>query len=177
MIGKLLVFLAFVAGGVGFVLPFIAAAAPEGTIEVSVSAMQLIQGVEGVQAAMAETVAGAADAAVAEKIGRSFGQMADQVRAFVAIVFAPTVLFLLIGLLGLRRFGRGLGAAALIVGGLTLAGWFIVTSAATEHSAGASATQVGFGLGFTLVLVGGVLGIVGGLAGLIAPQQRAEASS
>jgi hypothetical protein len=170
MIGKYLVIGALLAGILAFFLPFLEVQAPGpsgGNETYSLSAMQVMQGAEGIKNAVAEKApeANAVDASAMKGVE----DMMDTLKTAMMIPFVPTGLFLLITLLGIKRFGRGLGVFSLIVGLIALAGWALLSAAMSEAGDDGKAA---FGIGFTLLMVGGLLGTAGGIAGIAKPQPK-----
>ena len=92
---------------------------------------------------------------------------AGAVRTFIYAVFAPALVFALVGGLALRKgsFGRGAGTLALIFGLLGLAVTALLKSAAEGDA----------GIGLTLLLVGCVAGTVGGILGIAKPERALAA--
>lgn len=171
MIGKTCVIGALLAGVLAFFLPFITMKGPGpngAPTDYTFSVIQLMQGAEGIKDVVAEKVpeANLVSAADTEELGKAI----DALKGMLLIPFVPTALFLLIALLGLRRFGRGLGVLSLLVGLLALAGWAILDAAMSAASE--EGTEAAFELGFTMLLVGALLGIVGGIAGIAKPQPK-----
>jgi len=92
---------------------------------------------------------------------------AGAVRTFIYAVFAPAVVFALIGGLALRKgaFGRGAGTLAMIFGLLGLGVTALLKSAAEGDA----------GIGLTLLLVGCLAGTVGGILGIAKPERALAA--
>ena len=167
MLGRILVLGAFLAGVAAFFLPFLnvnAVVIADGQTEtdnVSFSVMQIFQG-----ASAFENLSGGVELTEGQK--KEINSTLDTIRGVLLIPFAPTALFLLILLASIKRFGRGHGIFALIVGLVAAAGWGLLTAAATDQAS----SGAGFGIGLTLVLVGGILGTIGGIAGIAKPQRK-----
>ena len=173
MIGKFCVIGALLAGILAFFLPFISmqGPGPDGKpTEYTFSVMNLMQGAEGIKDAVAEKVPEAS--LVSEADTKKLGEAMDAVKAVLLIPFVPTAFFLLITLIGLRRFGRGLGVFALLVGLVALGGWALL-DAAMDAANAEDGVQAELQIGFTLLLVGALLGIIGGIMGIAKPQPKA----
>src|SRR3954470_5176223 len=87
----------------------------------------------------------------------------DAMKGIVMAIFIPAVLLAAIGALGVakKRFGRGAGVLAFLLGLVGLGIGALLKSAAGEDG----------GVGLTLLLATGVLGTVGGLFALIKPDR------
>lgn len=86
----------------------------------------------------------------------------------LAIFMAPALLGALLGgLLGLKRFGRGLGIAVFIFGLMGLGMWALTNSAIAEHEQTAK-------LGMHLFLGCAALTSIAGLVGIIKPEPKPE---
>ena len=165
MIARILVVLALATGVAAFFLPVLSFELSHiglGNDSVDMSMLQLSQGAKGLESAL-----GGIEVPVdaRSEVDSTLGK----VQVAMMIPFAPTVLFLLIMIFGLKRFGRGLGVTSLLAGLLAIGGWALVNAAMAEAPAG----QVELGFAMTLVLVGGGLGVLGGIVGIAAPQPRA----
>lgn len=171
MIGKYCVIGALLAGILAFFVPFVTmqGPGPDGTpTDYTFSVVGLMQGADGIKDVVAEKVPEAN--LVSEADLAELGKAMEAIKPLLLIPFVPTVFFLLITLVGLRRFGRGLGVSSLLVGLVALGGWAILNagmSAANDEGAKAA-----FGLGFTLLLVGALLGLFGGIMGIAKPQPK-----
>jgi len=173
MIGKFCVIGALLAGILAFFLPFVSmqGPGPEGKpTEYTFSVMQLMQGAEGIKAAVAEKVPEAN--MVSEEDTKKLGEAMDALKALLMIPFVPTAFFLLITLIGLKRFGRGLGVFSLLVGLVALGGWALLTAAMAAANE-QDGVQAGFQIGFTMLLIGALLGTFGGIMGIAKPQLEA----
>ncbi|MEM9463429.1 MAG: hypothetical protein AAGF11_55325 [Myxococcota bacterium] len=170
MIGKNLVIAALLSGILAFFVPFLTVKGPGpggGQTDYTLSAMQMMQGFEGFKAAMVDKAPELENVDPAAMKGAE--DLLDKLRTLVMIPFVPTAFFLLITLPGLRRFGRGLGVFSLLVGFIALGGWALLDAAMAEAGEDGKAA---FEIGFTMLMVGGVLGTLGGLMGLIKPQPK-----
>jgi len=167
MLGRLLVLAAFALGVVAFVVPFISVdmaaemGGPAGEPPVSFSVMQIFQGAEELQAAVPDI-----PMSDAERV--ELDRMLGELRMVLLVPFVPSVIFLLIALLGLRRFGRAHGVVALVAGVLAVGMWLLLTSVAGSPES----PNVAAALGITLLLLGGLIGAAGGVAGIARPQPK-----
>lgn len=131
-------------------------------VRVTFSAFRALSGVKGMHDAVP-------DAARSTDYWEALGSVVG----YLALPWAPTVAFLLFSLIGIRRFGRGLGTLSLLVGAVTIVFWLLLNSVVQEESAKlAPAGSLIAEIGFTLLLVGAIAGAVGGLLALVAPQRR-----
>jgi hypothetical protein len=172
MIGKYCVIGALLAGVLAFFLPFISMQGPgpeRKPTEYTFSVMKLMQGAEGIKDAVAEKVPEAS--MVSEEDTKKLGEAMDALKGMLLIPFVPTAFFLLITLLGLKRFGRGLGVFSLLVGLVALAGWALLNAA--MGAANEEDVQAEFQIGFTMLLIGALFGIIGGIMGIAKPQPKA----
>jgi hypothetical protein len=171
MIARILVILAVAAGVAAFFLPLVnvdAKVTVDGAMSshaFDFSTFQIIQGASGVESAM-----GGFELPAEQR--ESVNEALNTIKAIVLIPFAPTAIFLLITLFGLKRFGRGLGITSLIIGLVAVGGWALINGAAKEQPNSGAA----FGIALTLILVGGGLGILGGIMGIAKPEAKANAA-
>ena len=155
---------------VGGILGILAFFLPLGSVQrhgatASVSAFQVMKGLDQVEVAVDEAGARRAiDVETTAGAKKDIGAM----KGIVMAIFAPALLLALIGGLGVarKRFGRGAGTLALLLGLVGLGIAAILKSAAEGDG----------GIGLTLLLVTGVAGVVGGLAALVKPE-RAQAQT
>lgn len=177
MIGKYMVWAALAAGLVGFFLPMITV--DQQGVQVSLSAMTLVSGAEKAleeAANQAGDQVGASDKdkADAKKMAKSIKgtegakEVTEAMQKLVLIMFAPTILLLIVTLVSLKRYGRGIAVLALLAGIAGIGLWAIASGAVDGQKGG------GLGFGMTLVMVGGALGALGGLMGLIKPEPKPD---
>jgi hypothetical protein len=173
MFGKLLVWAAVAAGVAGFFMPLVVA--ERDGVTVSLSALTLVSGAQEAlasatqqasdQMGATEEQAAQADALVqAANTPAGLQSVTDAMRSLALVLFAPTILLLLVALFGLKRYGRGLAAVALVAGVAAVGLWSVVSGQAGQTAG------VSLGLGLTLILAGGGLGALGGL---IKPEPKA----
>jgi len=160
---KFIVLAGGILGILAFFLPMVSV--DRGDHSGTVSAFQIFKGLDQLSAQ-----AGSEEIHLATASARASAAEAkeglDGMKGIVMAIFAPAILLLLIGGLGVARkkFGRVAGAFSLIFGlvGLGIGG--LLKSAAEGDS----------GIGLTLLIVTGVAGVVGGLMALVKPE-RAQA--
>jgi hypothetical protein len=175
MIGKFLVWGACALGLIGFFLPMISVVQSGVTVELS--AMTLVSGAdkaleEAAKQAGDQVGASDKDKAEAKQMAKSVKgtegakEVTAAMQKLVLVMFAPTILLLLVSLIALKRYGRLLAVLALLAG-IAGVGLWAIASGAVEGDKG------GLGLGMTLVMAGGALGALGGIMGLIKPEPKA----
>lgn len=161
---KFIVLVGGILGILAFFLPMVTVQRSDFTG--SVSAFQIIKGLDAVTVA-----AGSHEASIALADAGSSAQSAkealDGMKAIVMAIFAPAMLLVLIGGLGVyrKRFGRAAGTFSLLFGLIGLGIGAMLKGAAEGDS----------GIGLTLLLVTGVAGIVGGILALAKPERPATA--
>ncbi len=159
---KFIVLVGGILGILSFFLPLVSV--ERHGAKASVSAYQVIKGLDQVEVAVDE---GAARAAYSVETTASAKQDIGAMKGIVMAIFAPALLLSLIGAAGVarKRFGRVAGTFSFLLGlaGLGIAA--LLRSAADGDS----------GIGLTLLLVTGVAGLVGGLAALVKPERATTA--
>jgi hypothetical protein len=157
---KFIVLAGGILGILAFFLPMVSV--HRGDYSGTVSAFQIFKGLDQLT-----VQAGTQEASVAlANAGSSAAEAKDALngmKGIVMAIFAPAILLLLIGGMGVARkkFGRVAGAFSLIFGLIGLGIGGLLTSAAEGDS----------GIGLTLLLVTGVAGAVGGLLTLVKPDR------
>jgi len=172
---KLIVLIGGILGILAFFLPLVSV--QRDNFKGTVSAFQLVKGLDTASAAVDDADHGSlaaagvdpatgADAAASHAMAGEAKKDLGALKAIVLAIFAPALLLALIGGLGVarKRFGRGAGALSLVLGLVGLGIAAILKSAAEGDA----------GVGLTLLLLTGVSGVVGGLAGLIKPERAAQ---
>jgi len=95
---------------------------------------------------------------------------------WAALAFVPAILLGVLGAIGVvrRRVGRVLGALALPLGGMSVAGWFALRYgiAYGVEEAGISKLEVTMQLGAHVLLVIGGLGVVAAIGALVQPDPK-----
>jgi hypothetical protein len=128
-----------------------------------VSAYQVVKGLDQVQASVDE---GVQQQAFDAEMGASAKKDIGAIKGIVMAVFAPALLLVLIGGIGVarKRFGRVAGTFSFLLGLVGL-GIGAILKAAAEGDGG---------VGLTLLLLTGFAGVVGGLAALVKPERAAS---
>jgi hypothetical protein len=154
---KFIILVGGILGLLAFFLPLVSV--QRGGTSATVSAFQIIKGLDTVSVAVdqASTVDVATSASAQSDIGAMKG--------IVMAIFAPAALLTLLGGLGVmrRRFGRLAGTFSLLAG---LAGLGI--AAVLKGAAGGDS-----GIGMSILLLTGALGVIGGVLGLAKPERLA----
>jgi hypothetical protein len=174
MLGKYLVRAALFVGLVAFFLPVIVI--QQKSLTVGLSSATLVQGREEIARSMGRQVSrqlllGENRAPLDELLmasmfanTRELGSYIDAFRIFFTLLFAPTLLLLVVTLGSLRQYGRGLAVVALVAGILAAVIWAYVSGTSFESG------SYRLGLGVDLILVSGVLGALGGVEGIVRPE-------
>jgi hypothetical protein len=157
---KFIVLVGGILGILSFFLPLVSV--HRGEFTGKVSAYQVVKGLDTVAVEV-----DAADARTAVEVETKSEAKKDigAMKGIVMAIFAPAALLALIGGLGVgrKRFGRVAATFSLLCGLLGL-GIASILKAAAEGDAG---------IGMTFLLITGVAGVVGGIAGLIKPERPA----
>lgn len=170
-LNKIGVALAGVVGVIGFFLPLVSVG--HQGVTASFSTASLVSGVGDIRkhldgvGELTEAQAAEAQAGVA-----AFNEGLKQARPVFIAIFIPSALLLLLGILGIAvgRFGRGLGALALVCG-LAAIGIYLLLRSVVGEAASQEAAQGAIGSGAHLVALSGVLGLVFGISALISPER------
>jgi uncharacterized membrane protein YkgB len=98
------------------------------------------------------------------------GDFFTKVKAFVYGIYAPALLIVLLGVIGVlkKKFGRGSGVLAVLFALVTLAVWGFLFMLAGEVNKGGN-TKLALGLGTHLLLGTGILALVGGITNTFKP--------
>jgi hypothetical protein len=157
---KFIVLVGGILGILAFFLPMVTVQQQD--FSGSVSAFQIIKGLDAVSVAAGSTEASVALASAGTS-SQSAKDALDGMKAIVMAIFVPALMLVLIGGLGVyrKKFGRVAGTFSLLFGLLGLGIGAMLKSAAEGDS----------GIGLTLLLVTGVAGIVGGLITLVKPER------
>ncbi len=165
---KLIVLAGGILGILAFFLPLVSV--QRENVHGTVSAFQLMKGLDtagdAVDKADAQVDLASVDGATSHAAAGEAKKDIGALKGIVMAIFAPALLLALIGGLGVakKRFGRGSGALALVLGLVGLGIATILKSAAEGDG----------GIGLTLLLVTGVSGVVGGLLALVKPERVAQ---
>jgi hypothetical protein len=157
---KFIVLVGGILGILAFFLPLVSV--ERQGAQASVSAFQIIKGLDQVEAVVDQ---GVARREVSVATSASAKKDIGALKGIVMAIFAPALLLALLGGAGVarRRFGRVAAAFSLLAGLLGLGIAAILKSAAEGDG----------GIGLTLLLVTGVAGVVGGLVALVKPERPA----
>jgi hypothetical protein len=149
-----------VIGLIAFFLPLISAGGR------SASALDIFKGMDSVKAAV-DTEVEHADADM-RKAGDEMSKLADEVKGYIAIMFAPLVLCAAIGGVAQARkkLGRLGGLGALLFGLVSAFLSLVLLMVAQKDAASGSP-----GIGLWLAVLGSCAATVGGLLALIKPDR------
>jgi hypothetical protein len=159
---KLIVLVGGILGILSFFLPLVSVTRDHQTV--TLTAFQVVRGVDAVTGEIDKADVSAASLEDRATMSRAKGDL-GAIKGIVLAIFAPALLLAVIGGLGVvrRRFGRGAGALALLLGIVGLGIGAVLKSAAEGDS----------GAGMTLLLVTGAAGVIGGLMALAKPERLA----
>ena len=165
---KYLVLIGGIAGIAGFFLPFFTFTSERDDLVVSVSAYQIVTGIDAVD----ELLDNAKPMAVEARTGKTVETInaeLERYRAALIIVYAPAVLLALLGAINgaRRRMGRISGLLALVLGLANAGIWLLFYSVAIEQPQ----LHVSLGVGIHLLLGAGLLGILAGVGAVISPDR------
>jgi hypothetical protein len=162
MLGKILAVLAGAAAVASFFLPL--AWEEKGGVRVSVSAYSVVRGVgEGDVEADDAAARGRRAAEI-----RATQEETEGVSAAVLLIWLAPIGVALVGVAALfTRFGRGLAVLGLLLGLLTGGIWLAFRHGTKDWESGAEV-----GLGVAMLGVAGVVGVLSGVVGLVAPERR-----
>lgn len=157
---KFIVLVGGILGILAFFLPMVTVHRQD--FSGSVSAFQIVKGLDqlSVQAGTHEASVALADMGSSAKSAK---EALDGMKGIVMAIFAPALMLVLIGGLGVMRkkFGRVAGTFSLLFGLVGLGIGALLKGAAEGDS----------GIGLTLLLLTGVAGVVGGLVALVKPER------
>jgi hypothetical protein len=157
---KFIVLVGGILGILSFFLPLVSV--ERNGAKASVSAYQVVKGLDAVEVAVDE---GARHAAYDIETSASAKKDIGAMKGIVMAIFAPALLLSLIGAAGVarKRFGRVAGTFSLLAGLVGLGIAMLLKSAAEGDG----------GIGLTLLLITGVAGVFGGIAALVKPERLA----
>ena len=166
---KYLVLIAGIAGVAGFFLPLITFQSPRGDIEGSVSAYQIVRGIDAVDELIDTTRPMTITNAEATRVVSTINNELERYRGALIACYVPAAALALLGaLVGARRkMGRIAGLLAIVIGLVNAGVWLLFYQVSMEQPEVSAA--IGFGL--HLLLIAGVLGMLSGLGALIAPDR------
>jgi hypothetical protein len=166
---KFLVLVGGIAGVAGFFLPFFSFASEKDQLVISVSAYQIVSGIDDVNQLVEGAKPMAAANADAKQALVAVNEELEKYRFALVAVFAPAVALALLGALAgvRRRMGRIAGIIAILLGLANVSVWLLFYQVAVDEP-GMTATM---GFGLHLVLIAGLLGGFAGFGALLAPDR------
>lgn len=170
---KYITLLGGIAGLVGFFLPFVTFASTDHAITGSVSAYQIVRGIDTINEMMSGAAPALATSTQAATWAQDFNTQMGEYRGAMVGFFIPAVLLALLGALtGVRRrMGRLAGLFALLLGGANAAIWVLFKTVSDEQSTREVMATMGPGL--HLLLAAGAAGVLAGLGALMLPDRGA----
>jgi hypothetical protein len=166
---KYLVLIGGIAGVVGFFLPFISFHSRDDRIAGSVSAYQIVRGIDDVGA----LIDGARPVAVtndqAKQVVATLDRELARYRSALVACYVPAAALALLGALAgaRRKMGRIAALLAIVLGLANAAVWALFYEVSMEHPD----VTASMGTGLHLLLIAGLLGGLAGLGALIAPDR------
>lgn len=167
---KYVVLIAGLCGIAGFFAPFLEYRAPDGTLT-GASGYDIVTGAPDVSSLMSKAQQlGLVDKHEAARATMFIQRGLEAYRGAMIACFVPAALLLLVGLTAFtrRQMGRIAGLLAIVFG----VGCALVYVIFFQVDQPSSSTTGQLGLGIYLLLVGGLLGILGGLGAVLAPDLR-----
>jgi hypothetical protein len=161
---KHIVLVGGILGIIAFFLPLVSVHRPD--FHGTASAFQIVKGLDTVQHEV-DQAATASDLSTVDRAAATEGSDGiGKIKGLVLAIFAPAAVLALIGGLGVyrKKFGRGAGVLALLVGLVGLGIAALLKSAAEGDA----------GIGLTMLIVTGLAGVVGGVMALVKPERRAQ---
>ncbi|MEJ7603099.1 MAG: hypothetical protein WKG01_34750 [Kofleriaceae bacterium] len=163
---KVLVLLAGLVGIAGFFLPFVKYKSPDGSVTGTISAYQIVAGIDDPGDIVDGDVPNLDREQVAVLVTQ-FNEGLAELKALMLGFFAPAVLLAVIGALAVARgrLGRISGVFALLLGVANI-GVFLLFRGVAGDSGQTDAT---LGVGLSMLLAAGIVGAIGGLGALVSP--------
>ena len=161
-----------IAGIAGFFLSFIMFQSADGRIEGSVSAYQIVRGIDDV----GELVEGAkpivAASPEAQRYVKTFNDELANYRGVLVGCFVPAMLLALLGALAgaRRKMGRIAGLLAIALGVINAGVWLLFYQVSNDPRLAEHGTAT-MGIGLHLLLTAGIAGMLAGLGALLAPDR------
>lgn len=165
---RLLVLLAGLCGLAAVAFPLFEVKAIGSDASLAVSTLNVWQGADSLR----DRVKGTDVKLTDEQVAKMDEGLQKAKVVFMLLVGGPGALLLLWALMGMSRFGRGLGTLALLTGLVGLGCWGLLRTAldeAAKKGEGYTTTQ---GLAVTLLLACGAVGALGGLMALFKPDPK-----
>ncbi len=174
---KFIVLVGGILGIISFFLPMMSVTQSDSGGEkatVQVSAFQIVKGLEAVKVAVDHADKSHEDVTVHADTAEVKKDL-DSIKGIVMAIFAPALLLVLMGGLGVMRkkFGRVAGTFSLLFGLVGLGIAMLLRSAAAETAADGGSG----GIALTILLLTGVAGVVGGVLALAKPERASAAAA
>ena len=166
---KYLVLIGGIAGIAGFFLPFITFKSPDGDIEGSVSAYQIVRGIDAVDELVDTAKPMTISSAEAQRVVSTINTELERYRGALIAVYIPALALAVLGAIvgARRRMGRIAALLAIVVGLANAAVWLLFYQVSTEQHDVTAA----IGLGVHALLLAGALAALAGLGALFAPDR------
>jgi hypothetical protein len=173
---KYLVLLGGIAGVAGFFLPFIWFQSADGRFEGTVSAYQIVRGIDDVTDLVEGAKPIVAASPEAQQFVKTFNVELARYRGALVAFYLPAALLALVGALcgARRKMGRLAGLFALALG-LANASIWVLFHQVSHDAKVASQGVANMGFGLHMLLAAGIAGILAGLGALLAPDRGAAA--
>lgn len=165
-------FMVLVGGLMGIVAFFLPMATVEGQGQtIKASAFQAVRGATFIEG-KAKEVEGSAISAQDKKSAGEVGDFFTKVKSVLYGLYAPAVLLMLLGLIGVikQKFGRGFAIFSVLLGLVSLAIWGFLFMLAGEVNKDGD-TKLTLGLGSHFLLGTGILGFLGGITNTVKPDR------
>ena len=168
---KYLVLIGGIAGVTGFFLPLINFQSSDGRIEGTVSAYQIVGGIDDVNELIEGTKPIVAASPEAQRYVKMFNDELARYRGVLVGLYVPAALLALLGALaGMRRKLGRIAALLAIALGLANAGiWLLFYQVSQDASAAEGSASIGIGV--YMLLAAGIAGTVAGLGALVSPDR------
>jgi len=168
---KYLVLLGGIAGIAGFFLPLINFSSSDGGIEGSVSAYQIVRGIDDVGELVEGTKPIVAASPDAQRFVTTFNEQLGRYRGVLVGLYVPAALLALLGALaGIRRKLGRIAALLAIALGLANAGiWILFYQVSLDATATAGTASLGIGV--HMLLAAGIAALLAGLGALVSPDR------
>lgn len=172
---KFIVLVGGLLGIISFFLPMVAVSqrnAGGDQASVTVSAFQIVKGIEVAKVAV-DKADGSHEDVMVHAEAQEAKKGLDSIKGIVMAIFAPALLLVLIGGLGVMRkkFGRVAGTFSLLFGLVGLGIAMLLRSAAADAASDGGSG----GIALTILLLTGVAGIAGGILALAKPERASAA--
>jgi hypothetical protein len=172
---KYLVLIGGIAGVAGFFLPFIWFQSHDGRFEGTVSAYQIVRGIDDVTDLVDGAKPVVAASPEAQRFVETFNEELARYRGALVAFFLPAALLALVGALcgARRKMGRVAGLFATVLGLVNAVIWVLFYQ--VSHDAKTASQGIAeMGHGLHLLLAAGIAGTLAGLGALFAPDRGAR---